>query len=54
MKVELHPGLADGLHAAFEDGVLGGIGTIRNNFQISQNIGETNHYQAEKEDNYKE
>ncbi len=54
VEIKLHPGLADGLHTAFEYGVLNRIGVIGDNFKISEDIGENYHYQAEKKDNYKE
>ena len=53
MEIKLDPGFPDGLHTAFEYGVLGWIGIVGNDFRVAENIGENDHYQAEEKDNYK-
>ena len=51
MEVELHPGLAYGFHAAFKDGILDGVGMVGYNFEESEDNGDDNHYQGEKNSN---
>ena len=50
MEIELHPGLPDGLHAAFEDGVLGGIGITGDDFKYSEDNRENDHNKGKKYD----
>ena len=48
MEVELDPGLADGFHAAFKDGIFNGIGVMRDDFKKPEGDGNNYHEKSEK------
>jgi hypothetical protein len=48
VEVELDPGLADGFHAAFKDGVFDGVGIIGNDFKKPEGDGNNYHEKSEK------
>ena len=49
MEVELHPGLADGFHAAFEDGVFNGVGIVGDDLHEPQDNRHNYHDQRKKD-----
>jgi hypothetical protein len=53
VEVKLNPGLADGFHAALEDGIFDGVGITGDNFEKSEDNRSNYHYKGEKDNDYK-
>jgi len=48
-EIELNPGLADGLHATLEGGILDGIGSMGDNSEKPEDNGKDNQENGKKE-----